>query len=157
MAASLRRTHKPWDSAEPVKCSEMRYFITVPLGTFWLKLQYLFWKQKVRRESVTTLSSNISKLDDKKMVICKVISCLILQFYFWWRIQLQVLLLSEASVIRKFFKHLSSVDYLLLERCCHIRPYNTHPQLQLWHVLSMMYFPPSARAALVLLHLSQTG
>lgn len=75
------------------------------------------------------LSNNIPKLDDKKMVICKVISCLTLQFYFWWRIQLQAMLLSETSVIRRISKHLSGMDYLLLDRCCQIHLYNTQRTL----------------------------
>lgn len=54
---SLRWLHpetQPHKSrAEPEQGSEMRYFITVPLGMFCLKRQHLLWNWKVRRESLT--------------------------------------------------------------------------------------------------------
>lgn len=55
-----------------------------PAGDDLTQISVPALKRNVRHESLGSLSNIIPKLDDKKMVICNVTRCLILQFYFFF-------------------------------------------------------------------------
>lgn len=67
-----------------------------PAGDVLIQTSELIPKAKTTAWVTYPLANNIAKLDDRKTVICKVISCFILQVYSWWKIQLQAPLFSET-------------------------------------------------------------